>query len=732
MNTPKELANKRIASIIRVSTDTQDIEKQRRMVRRWKERIDVEVDGEYALEGVRRLSKKVIARTNEIIEDAAGKYDYLVVPYLDRLGLNITELCEFRKKGLNADVLIWIIEDKTGNDGGCISYDTEETIRMMCDSTVDNLAFLYKAGSIQTETKVTAAERGDFSGGIVPFGCDVDTWATENDAGENMTWLKWKMVHYGPRNRVQILYNEEGDEIGRNKYTGRSTPKKDDGDRKRYAWTIVEERRQALKDIFHWRWKERISTNEIAARLTKCGIPAFKGDCWNKQTVIGILKNPIVIGKPALFKHTASRYAERDVEGRIRPKSQDQSRSNPKRITLDREFWVQPLDGPVLPPLVSEECFYDVQKKFQKQPKRFRPSRKAEAWLRNFLVCGCCNQPMSFYDRPINHTKDKRDGVEIRKVMIYRCSTYQYKGGPGNPYGCLPFFVTAKDIEAIVDYWLDVHSDEKIELPIELIDCKLDFPPMEFDEPDPKLIEKKQDEIKQLDEEDRKIVETGLGLALSKNDPAYKPLAQSLNDNKLAREKIENFLEDLARRPTKESRLRDIKIAKESDSRAKAEALSKIIERIECSFDVDNRKYQTKYHLSKVKIVPVGSSDFGKPFLSFSYINDDGVQVQDTPDGAFSKKARKLLAKKTNLTMEQITKANTMPSFAQEDNLNKRDLAKELNCTVRELMDAMNSTAISSESTVKEVDAFVDRMEKPQDMMKTLRTIIRKNRDRVK
>ena len=64
---------------------------------------------------------------------------------------------------------------------------------------------------------------------------------------------------------------------------------------------------EIVKKIFHWYANENTGSSVIAERLNQLGIKTIRGNRWTHNAVIGVIKNPVYIGKITWKKRTKSR-----------------------------------------------------------------------------------------------------------------------------------------------------------------------------------------------------------------------------------------------------------------------------------------------------------------------------------------------------------------------------------------------------------------------------------------
>ena len=205
----------------------------------------------------------------------------------------------------------------------------------------------------------------------------------------------------------------------------------------------------------------------------------------------------------------------------------------------------------------------------------------------------------------------KRRETLLEYIPHYRCGTYRHRGFIPNPTGCKSNFVKANVLERLVEQYLSATQQrqqwDSIANTEQEQQIKVEAVPVSFG-PTGKESEKRLlHEREQLKQENKRLWDNacsigGSALELAKEDmPA--------NDNKI--KVIDAALEELANRITPEQWEKRKETAllaiKEGTYRAKKEALSKVLERIDCYFehDMNAKGSMPQYHLAKVKFFPV-------------------------------------------------------------------------------------------------------------------------------
>lgn len=449
MKQPKSLQTKRVCRYIRVSTDVQEHERQIDSTNAWAKWNGIEILESYEdTEGrnSRDKSDKRV-RFQKMLKDCEeGRYDAIVVDSLDRFGFkNNKELQHylFILDGWNVE--LWSVSQ------GCISDDDVATVFNTTAFAITSEKEQKEKGLRNLEGRMRNSLKGNWCGGVVPYGMDVVCYGTDDKE-------KWRVVFEQPTWRTKI--NADG---STEKYLGKNNfPSRDANDRLRVAPSIRTERLECVRKIFEWFGNELISFYQIAVRLTQQDID--KGKVWNKGHVQHLLSNPVFIGIPTDNKKGQSRFWE-FKDGKVR----EVAESDESRVRGEADRW-RP-ESPIFDPVVEPNLWNKVQQKLAARTgKRHKanPARQAEFWLQPFVVCGGCNRRM----RSVKVRNGKQDAF----ATYYSCATYSTYGKL-NATGCENNTVSKPMVEALVAVYLK-EAKQKLDFDIQISNLYSDYDPM--------------------------------------------------------------------------------------------------------------------------------------------------------------------------------------------------------------------------------------------------------------
>lgn len=131
--------------------------------------------------------------------------------------------------------------------------------------------------------------------------------------------------------------------------------------------TINETETYWVRQMYALLVNEGLSTNAITYRLRELNAPAKFSQHWNRNSVLGILKNPAYTGKT---------YAFTFQEGTNRRKPKDE--------------WIEILGA--TPAIITEEMFQAAQEQLELNFKRSKRNTKRQYLLRSHLYCRQCGR----------------------------------------------------------------------------------------------------------------------------------------------------------------------------------------------------------------------------------------------------------------------------------------------------------------------------------------------------
>ena len=411
-----------IAAYLRVSSDKQDVERQRKSIEVWSERQGFAIAHWFEDSEGRNPRDKAAKRPEfqRLLSSVdSGLVSKIVVDSQDRFGTkDAYELGKFLTLLRENDCELWSVNQ------GLLSADDDATILTNTIGALTSTREQKEKAARNLSGKVQKARAGEYQGGYPPYGLDVVCFNGVE---------KWRVQWVGHFERWKTYPN--GD---RELFQGKDNfPAKDANDSLRFRPGIDPQRLEVVRNVFRWFATESISAGKIAERLRVMGIVSTVGTQWNKIMIRQLLANPVYIGFPSWNKRGGSRFKE-FVDGQVRDvkgKKVGRKRASSDFVTTTRaEF----------DPIVDKETWDAVQAKLSDTKQRTkRPAQVAELWLKSFLYCGKCGKPM--------RASNPQPRMEYGSYFCGMYGTY----GKVNPTDCRCHRVKHSLIEAIVEKYLE-------------------------------------------------------------------------------------------------------------------------------------------------------------------------------------------------------------------------------------------------------------------------------------
>ena len=605
-----QLTDKRVVAYVRISNDGQDkgSNNQEGTINRYAERNGITILEWYKdNEGINpRGDGFDHPQFQRMYADAKQKkFNAVLCAYQERLGLIghsfgywVTELSKY-------GISLW---DAQGQN---LSNGDPATIEKTARDTIASQEWLIEHGIKMLNASISAGENGDYRGGVPPYYCDVVCY----DA--NLARIKYRLVYDNRETKTQYLYNEDGAVMNTRTFTTTYTyndmgkkvahydrPHKDFNDRLRLAPTMDERKLDITRRIFQWYNSESINFMQIAGRLNDMKIPAYYGGYWTPRGVKYLMLNPAIIGLPAQNKVTKAKQAQQYDDGHIGAQPEDVIGKKRAMETNQSADWCMPKE-PIFPPIIEPSVFWTNYNKAQRTAVSgaCKPSRTAEAWLKGFLYCAGCGCPMHFSNSGFR-AKDKKT---YRYVQSYRCGAYQ-RWGRYNPYGCPPIFIAADVMEELVEHYLTaIQERASLDSAIEngKSTIQIEAVPPCFDPVAPAVRQGLEAEIKALEQESDRLWDVAQRLGIPF---AFEKAREEMKANEKRKAGLKAELKRLDEQITPQQYAKRVadarKIIKEGTGRAKKEALSKVLSRIDCWFGHSPNKTPRR-PLVKVKFYPI-------------------------------------------------------------------------------------------------------------------------------
>ncbi len=379
----KAIAAKVTAFIyIRVSTPSQEVNEQLKMIQQYAADHGIEVIGQYGDYEKRHKTDQRRSFQAMLNDIETLKPSMILVQRLDRFGTKDGNELGFFITTLNKHgvKLVTAIDGKDRSKS-----DLETTLLNAIAASQSKQEQIDKAERLLTGKRAKAL-LGEYIGTKnLAYGFDV--LCIGKDGKE-----KWRLVEDGQDVRIKYVLNKQGDYAEAERYGNetitdpngimpdkeiRHRPAKDSSDRLFYSPSIRQERVNTLRRICEW-FDSGWTTYRIADQLNDEGVRPVHSDRWYSSLIDGLLENSVVIGKPSWNKTSQSNF--RHLEGGKIVETSDDKKATYRQN--DRQEWFQPFDE-VFEPIIEPALFDRIQAKLEarRNSTSKRSPRSEQLWL---------------------------------------------------------------------------------------------------------------------------------------------------------------------------------------------------------------------------------------------------------------------------------------------------------------------------------------------------------------
>jgi hypothetical protein len=365
-----------------VSTPSQEVEEQVKMIRQYAAEDSIQVIGQYGDYQKRHKSDQRRSFQAMLQDMETLKPDLILVQRLDRFGTaDSNELGYFitllKKQGVR---LVTVIDGKDRSKG-----DLETTLMNAIAASQSRQEQIDKAERVLVG-KRRRAVLGEYVGSkYLVYGFDVVCIGKDGQE-------KWRMVEDAWDLRIKVILSDKGPYVEVERYGNeiikdpngimpdkeiRHRPAKDTSDRLFYSPSIRQERVDTLRRICEW-FDAGWTTYGIAKQLNAEGIRPVYADRWYTTFIDGLLENSVIVGRPA-WNRTSQSSFRHIKDGKIVDTGEDHKgvlRWN------DPTEWFQPTDE-VFDPFIDPDLFGRIQQKLDERREstpKWSP-RSEDLWL---------------------------------------------------------------------------------------------------------------------------------------------------------------------------------------------------------------------------------------------------------------------------------------------------------------------------------------------------------------
>jgi DNA invertase Pin-like site-specific DNA recombinase len=368
---------------IRVSTPSQEVDEQVRMITQYADEQGIEIIRQYGDYQRRHKADQRRSFQAMLSDIETLKPSMILVQRLDRFGTNgPNQLGEFLEKLKKHKVKLITVIDGMNRS----KEDLATVLQNMIAAVQSRQEQIDKAERVLFG-KRRRAVLGEFVGGkYLLYGFDIV--CVGKDGHE-----KWRMVEDAWDCRIKYIANDNGEYIEVERYGNeiqkdphgimpdkeiRHRPAKDTSDRLFYSPSIRQERVNTVIRICEW-FVAGWTTHRMAEQLNQEGVkPVYSKKGWYSALIDGLLDNTVIIGRPAWNRTTQANF-RRMIGGKIVDANEDNKGIYQQNQEAE---WIQPT-AEIFEPFIDAELFNSIQTKLQERyestPKR--SPRSDELWL---------------------------------------------------------------------------------------------------------------------------------------------------------------------------------------------------------------------------------------------------------------------------------------------------------------------------------------------------------------
>jgi DNA invertase Pin-like site-specific DNA recombinase len=376
----------------------------------------------------RDLSERRIEFQRLLSAVQSGQVDWICVESQDRWGCKDNyEFGYYAHQLRQADCHLWSCHQ------GCLTSGEDAAVFTATVGSQASSREQQEKGGRALRGKITRVRNGEWQGGYVAYGYDVacidhgkELWRVviEKTIPKEELWQRFRLYPDGRRERF--------DGYG-------VFPKKEDHQTFALVPSCVKQRVETAAWIFrefaNGAWTQRSLCN----RLNEKGIDCVYGRGWYASRLGPMLRNPVYyLGATVYNKKSHGRHKQY-INGDFVPVQSIKGRKKTGRKN-DRRDWIEPTScgkG-----LIDKETWDAVQRKLEASPAVPKGIRSAALWLSGLIYCGRCGGRMVGWDQ-------KHIGGSCYTCPAYR--TY----GKNNRFGCRLHRVHQDQIESCLGTYLE-------------------------------------------------------------------------------------------------------------------------------------------------------------------------------------------------------------------------------------------------------------------------------------
>jgi hypothetical protein len=456
----------RLVAFVRISSLHSELDSQKEIIAQFTSRVGNFVRRWYEDPDRPRWKAEHSDTLRQILRDAEDRqFDWVILDKQSRLGtFNHFEFFAYLQQFISAGVRVWSVAD-----GELTSPDIVTSIRSVTSSQSEVEDQKNKAGNVLRGMYLNA-KRFRYNGAVLPYAYDrICRSADGTERFRVVEESRKANPGYVPRSkrREESKYVFTYLVIYPNGHTERlaESPGKGKHEYYDFAVTILSERVEVVRLVYQL-YVGGHSLNEIAVHLNTMGADRGWRQYWSPANVGTIIDHPIYGGRYEWRKVTQAAYKTITKDGQYMdaqwsksdPKSRRKAIPAGERIEADmvRED-LRTVDEALI---VQARARREREKADWAEQRRRKADRSRSHWLRPFMVCGECGQPM--------HGQTSRVSRKDRTYQFdyFRCSQHKRTSQLMPTVVCRAIKVRQEVVEAKLAEFMNRYG-QQIELDLE-------------------------------------------------------------------------------------------------------------------------------------------------------------------------------------------------------------------------------------------------------------------------
>jgi hypothetical protein len=455
----------RLVAFVRISSLHSELDSQKEVIARFAGRVGSFIRRWYEDPDRPRWKAEQSDTLRQILGDAEDRqFDWVILDKQSRLGtFNHFEFFAYLQQFISAGVRVWAVAD-----GELTSPDIVTSIRSVTSSQSEVEDQKNKAGNVLRGMYLNA-KRFRYNGAILPYG--YDRICRSADGKERFRLVEESRNEnpgYVPKSKrreeskytftyLAIYPNGHNERLGESPGKGRH-------EYYDFAVTILADRVEVVRLVYQL-YVEGHSFNEIAVHLNGMGADRGWRRYWSPANVATIIDHPIYGGRYEWRKVTQAAYRTITQDGQYVDAqwSKSDPKSRRKAVPVGERIEADVVREDLR--IVDEVLIAQARARREREraewgEQRRKGDRSHSHWLRRFMVCGECGQPMQGQKTGVT-----RNGRTYR-FAYFRCGQHKRTRQLMPAATCMAVKVRQEVVEGKLAEFMDRYG-QQIELDLD-------------------------------------------------------------------------------------------------------------------------------------------------------------------------------------------------------------------------------------------------------------------------